>query len=284
MHSSFVSGISRADAYRLIRALGGDLIALLRDASRVRDARMGRVITYSRKVFILLTNLCRDVCGYCTFAREPGDPLAHTMGPEEVLASARSARKAGRKEALFSLGDKPELHYPAHRDWLERRGLRPTVEYLQMAPGFRGDGLAATRESRPLSREEMFELQPVNISMGMMLESTSSRLLRPGEAHRCPDKVPEVGLAALETAGQLRIPFTGSGVNLQIPLNLAGDAYRSYLRAAIDDWGGISPGTRDINSEMAWPQIEALRSVTNAEGFELRERLAAYPGYVRDSA
>jgi FO synthase len=131
MQSSFVSGISQADAYRLIRALGGDLIALLRDASRVRDARMGRVITYSRKVFILLTNLCRDVCGYCTFAREPGDPLAHTMRPEEVLASARSARKAGRKEALFSLGDKPELHYPAHRDWLERRGLRPTVEYLQ---------------------------------------------------------------------------------------------------------------------------------------------------------
>ena len=74
---------------------------------RVRDARTGCVITYSRKVFIPLTNLCRDVCGYCTFAREPGDPLAHTMTPEEVLASARAARKAGCKEALFSLGDKP---------------------------------------------------------------------------------------------------------------------------------------------------------------------------------
>lgn len=131
MHFSFVSGISRADAYRLIRALGGDLIALLRDASRVRDARMGRVITYSRKVFIPLTNLCRDVCGYCTFSREPGDPLAHTMTSEEVLARARAARKAGRKEALFSLGDKPELHYPAYRDWLEGRRRRSTIEYLQ---------------------------------------------------------------------------------------------------------------------------------------------------------
>jgi FO synthase len=199
----------------------------------------------------------------------------------------------------------------------------------------------------------MQELRPVNISMGLMLESASRRLLRPTEAHhRCPDKVPEVRLAALETAGQLRIPFTtgiliGIGetpeervdalyairqlheryghiqevivqnfrakpdtrfahwpepadsdvartaavarlilgdVNLQVPPNLTSDAYGSYLRAGINDWGGVSPVTRDfINPEMAWPEIQALRSVTNAEGFELRERLAAYPAYVRDS-
>ena len=149
MHSIFVSGISRADAYRLIRALGGDLIALLRDASRVRDARMGRVITYSRKVFILLTNLCRDVCGYCTFAREPGDPLARTMTPKEALASARAARKAGCKEALFSLSDKPELRYPAYRDWLERRGLRSTVEYVQSMCRLVFDGRAGCRTRIP---------------------------------------------------------------------------------------------------------------------------------------
>lgn len=357
MHSSFsVSGISRAEAYRLIRASGSDLTALLREASRIRDARTGHLITYSRKVFIPLTNLCRDRCGYCTFAREPDDSLAHTMTPEEVLASARAARKAGCKEALFSLGDKPELRYPAYRDWLGQRGLRSTVEYLQAMCRlvFEETGLLPHANPGVLSREEMLELQPVNISMGMMLESASRRLLGPGEAHhRCPDKVPEVRLAALETAGQLRIPFTtgiligigetpeervdalyairelheryehiqevivqnfraksdirfahwpepaasdvartaavarlvlGSGVNLQVPPNLTRDAYGSYLGAGINDWGGISPVTPDfINPEMAWPEIVALRSVTNTEGFELRERLAAYPEYLRNS-
>ena len=142
MQSSFVSGISQADAYRLIRALGGDLIALLRDASRVRDAGTGRVITYSLKVFIPLTNLCRDVWGYCTFAREPGDPLARTMTPKEALASARAARKAGCKEALFSLSDKPELRYPAYRDWLgaTRPAIHGRVRAIHVPPGFRWTG------------------------------------------------------------------------------------------------------------------------------------------------
>ncbi len=98
------TGISRADAGRLIRATGGELLDLLREASAIRDARTGPVITYSRKVFIPLTNLCRDRCGYCTFAREPGDAKAHTMSPDEVLAVARAGQKAGCKEALFSLG------------------------------------------------------------------------------------------------------------------------------------------------------------------------------------
>ena len=194
MHSSFsVGGISRAEAYRLIRASGSDLTALLREASRIRDARTGHVITYSRKVFITLTNLCRDRCGYCTFAREPDDSLTHTMTPEEVLASASAARKAGCKEALFSLGDKSELRYPAYRDWLEQRGLRSTVEYLQAMCRlvFEETGLFPHANAGVLSREEMLELQLVNISMGMMLESASRRLLGPGEAHhRCTDKVP----------------------------------------------------------------------------------------------
>jgi 2-iminoacetate synthase ThiH len=150
MASSFsVSGVSPAEAYRLIRASGSDLTALLREASRIRDARTGHVITYSRKVFIPLTNLCRDRCGYCTFAREPDDSLAHTMTPEEVLTGARAARKGGCKEALFSLGDKPKLRYPAYRDWLEQRGLRSTVEYLagHVPPALRGEGPFAACES-----------------------------------------------------------------------------------------------------------------------------------------
>ena len=350
------TGISRADASRLIRATSAELVDLLKDASAIRDARTGAVITYSRKVFIPLTNLCRDRCGYCTFAREPGDGKAHTMTPDEVLAVARAGRDAGCKEALFSLGDKPELRYPEYRDWLAQRGFRSTIEYLRAMCQlvFEETGLLPHANPGVLSREEMEQLRPVNASMGMMLESASARLLAPGEAHhRCPDKVPKVRLASLEAAGELRIPFTtgiligigetldervdalfairelnekyghiqevivqnfrakpdtlfaqrpeptaldvartaavarlilGSSVNLQIPPNLSQDAYGFYLLAGINDWGGISPVTRDfINPEMAWPQIAALESVTNEAGFELRQRLAVYPEYLRDS-
>ncbi len=349
------TGISHTDALRLIRATGGELLELLQEASAIRDARTGGVVTYSRKVFIPLTNLCRDRCGYCTFAREPGDGKAHTMSPDEVLAVARAGRDAGCKEALFSLGDKPELRYPEYREWLERRGFRSTIEYLRAMCQlvFEETGLLPHANPGVLSREEMEQLRPVNASMGMMLETASTRLLAAGEAHhRCPDKVPRIRLAAMETAGELRIPFTtgiligigetldervdalfairevnekhghiqevivqnfrskadtlfagrseptaldvarttavarlilGSTVNLQVPPNLSQDAYGFYLLAGINDWGGISPVTRDfINPEMAWPQIAALQSVTREAGFELRERLAAYPEYLSD--
>jgi 7,8-didemethyl-8-hydroxy-5-deazariboflavin synthase CofG subunit len=349
------TGISRADADRLIRATGGELLELLKEASALRDARTGPVITYSRKVFIPLTNLCRDRCGYCTFAREPGDAKAHTMSPDEVLAVARAGQKAGCKEALFSLGDKPELRYPEYRDWLEQRGFRTTIEYLRAMCQlvFEETGLLPHANPGVLSREEMELLRPVNASMGMMLETASARLLTLGEAHyRCPDKVPKIRLAALEAAGQLRIPFTtgiligigetleervdalfairevhekyghiqevivqnfrakgdtlfagreepsaldvarttavarlilGDTVNLQVPPNLSQDAYGFYLLAGINDWGGISPVTRDfINPEMAWPHIATLQSVTREAGFELRERLATYPEYLTD--
>jgi 7,8-didemethyl-8-hydroxy-5-deazariboflavin synthase CofG subunit len=205
------TAISRAEAGRLIRATGSELVDLLRQASAVRDARTGPVVTYSRKVFIPLTNLCRDRCGYCTFAREPGDGKAHTMSPDEVLAVARAGRKAGCKEALFSLGDKPELRYPAYREWLEQRGFASTIEYLRAMCQlvFEETGLLPHANPGVLSREEMERLRPFNASMGMMLETVSARLLAPGEAHhRCPDKVPKVRLAALETAGELQIPFT----------------------------------------------------------------------------
>ncbi|HTB20746.1 MAG TPA: 7,8-didemethyl-8-hydroxy-5-deazariboflavin synthase CofG [Bryobacteraceae bacterium] len=349
------AGVSRADAGRLIRATQGELQDLFEEASAIRDARTGPVITYSRKVFIPLTNLCRDRCGYCTFAREPGDGKAHTMSPDEVLAVARAGKKAGCKEALFSLGDKPELRYPEYREWLEQRGFRSTIEYLRAMCQlvFEETGLLPHANPGVLSRQEMEQLRPVNVSMGMMLETASPRLLAVGEAHyRCPDKVPKVRLASLEAAGELRIPFTtgiligigetldervdalfairelnekhghiqevivqnfraksdtlfadrpeptaldvartaavarlilGSVANLQVPPNLTHDAYGFYLQAGINDWGGISPVTRDfINPEMAWPQIDALRAVTREAGFELRERLAAYPEYLRD--
>src|SRR5579862_5614411 len=205
------TGISRAHACRLIHATGDELQQLLKEASLLRDSRTGRVVTYSRKVFIPLTNLCRDRCGYCTFAREAGDQQVHTMTPDEVLSVARAGRKAGCKEALFSLGDKPELRYPKYREWLDQRGFRSTIEYLSAmcVLVFEETGLLPHANPGVLSREEMEQLRPVNASMGMMLETASARLLALGEAHhRCPDKVPKVRLAALETAGELRIPFT----------------------------------------------------------------------------
>jgi 7,8-didemethyl-8-hydroxy-5-deazariboflavin synthase CofG subunit len=350
------TGISRAEACGLLRATGGQLADLMSEAGLLRAVRTGAVITYSRKVFIPLTNLCRDRCGYCTFARHPDDGQAHTMTPDEVLTVARAGRKAGCKEALFSLGDRPELRYPAYREWLEQHGFRSTIAYLRAMCllVFEETGLLPHANPGALSHEELAALQPVNASLGMMLETASARLLEPGEAHyQCPDKVPSVRLGTLEAAGQLRIPFTtgiligigetleervdallairelaekyghiqeviiqnfrakpdtlfrdrpepgtldvartaavarlilGARMNIQVPPNLSRDSYASFLQAGINDWGGISPVTRDfINPEMAWPEIGALRSVTNAAGCELRERLAAYPEYVREA-
>lgn len=205
------TGISRAHACRLIQATGDELQQLLKEASLLRDLRTGRVVTYSRKVFIPLTNLCRDRCAYCIFAREASDKSAHTMTPDEVLAVARAGKRAGCKEALFSLGDKPELRYPEHREWLERLGFHSTVQYLHAMCQlvFEETGLLPHANAGVLSREEMELLRPVNASMGMMLESTSRRLMQPGEAHyQCPDKFPYTRLRALEVAGELKIPFT----------------------------------------------------------------------------
>src|ERR1035441_6360432 len=122
--------ITREEAYELIGADGDDLQELFDAAGEIRQQRTGRIVTYSRKVFIPLTNLCRDDCAYCTFVRTPGDPRAHTMTPEEVLAVAEAGRRAGCKEALFSLGERPELRYPQHQAWLAERGYGTTIDYL----------------------------------------------------------------------------------------------------------------------------------------------------------
>ncbi len=325
---------------------------LLESAARVRDQRTGRIITYSRKVFLPLTNLCRDRCGYCTFARTPGDPKAHTMTPEEVLAIAEAGRRAGCKEALFSLGERPELRYPAYRRWLLDRGYETTIDYLAAMCRlvYERTGLLPHSNPGTLSHEEVAKLAPVNASLGMMLETASNRLLLAGMAHHaCPDKVPAARLATLRAAGELGVPFTtgiligigetfeertealqaireihqryghiqeviiqnfrakpdtrfalqpepdaedlsrtaamarlifGSEIHLQIPPNLTPDSYGLFLRAGINDWGGISPVTLDhINPEKAWPEVRRLRQVTASAGFELRERLAVYPEY-----
>lgn len=211
MQSVPAHGVSRSDAYRLIEATGPELEDLFQSAAQLRERRTGNVISYSRKVFIPLTNLCRDRCGYCTFAREPGDPRAHTMTPEEVLAVAQAGRRAGCKEALFSLGERPEARYPAWREWLAGRGYASTIDYLAAMCRLvlEETGLLPHANPGTMSRAEMEKLQPFNASMGMMLESVSNRLLRPGEAHHaCPDKVPAARLETLKAAGELGVPFT----------------------------------------------------------------------------
>ena len=203
--------LSVDEAQLLLEARGTDLERLTGIAARVRDAAFGERITYSRKVFIPLTHLCRDACGYCTFAWPPKGDLPAFLSLEQVLDIARAGAAAGCREALFTLGDKPELRYPAARTWLEERGYATTIEYLRAAAiaVIEETGLIPHLNPGVMSWSELASLKHVSGSMGLMLESTSRRLLERGEAHwNAPDKDPEVRLQVLTDAGKLSIPFT----------------------------------------------------------------------------
>ena len=351
-----VSGasLSRADGGRLISARGSELSALLLAASIVRDQGRGRTVTYSRNVFIPLTNLCRMKCGYCTFARGPKDPKAHTMSPDEVLAVAEAGRRQGCKEALFSLGERPEEVYDFFRDDLRRLGHETTISYLRAMCELvlSETGLLPHANPGIMTRDEVASLRECNVSMGLMLETTSERLHERGQAHfNCPGKVPELRLDTMRYAGELGVAFTtgiligigetwaeridslfaikelheehgniqevivqnfrvkddiamrhkdepsvyemlrtiatarlilGPAMSIQAPPNLTPEAYGLYLLAGINDWGGVSPLTKDyISPEAPWPKLVELKEVTEEAGFDLRERLALYPEFVR---
>ncbi|PYV46314.1 MAG: 7,8-didemethyl-8-hydroxy-5-deazariboflavin synthase subunit CofG, partial [Acidobacteria bacterium] len=200
-----------------------NLPVLLAAARKARDRFKPGVITYSRKVFIPLTNLCRDYCAYCTFRRDPGQPGAHTMTPEEVLAVARAGQKAGCTEALFSLGDKPELLFPEIRETLRRLGYRSTLHYLEAMCELvlRETSLLPHPNPGLMSAEWISRLSAVSPSMGLMLETTNSSLLAPGAAHdNAPDKLPAKRLRTIEEAGKQGVAFTtgilvGIGESLQ---------------------------------------------------------------------
>jgi FO synthase len=203
--------LSREDAYHWIRASDNDLPDLLARARAARDRFKPGVITYSRKVFIPLTNLCRDYCGYCTFRRDPGQPGAHTMTPDEVLHVAREGEKLGCTEALFSLGDKPELIFPEMRDTLRKLGYRSTLHYLEgmCELVLRETSLLPHPNPGLMSAEWVARLAAVSPSMGLMLETTNEALLAPGAAHdNAPDKVPGKRLRTIEEAGKQGVPFT----------------------------------------------------------------------------
>ena len=205
------SPISRELALRLIRCTDDDLPALLSSARAARDNFKPGIITYSRKVFLPLTNLCRDYCGYCTFRRDPGQAGAHTMTPDEVVAVARAGEQLGCTEALFSLGDKPELLFPKMRETLQQLGYKSTLHYLEAMCELilRETSLLPHPNPGLLSAEWIDRLAAVSPSMGLMLETTNKELLAPGAAHdNAPDKVPAKRLRTIEEAGKQRVPFT----------------------------------------------------------------------------
>ncbi|WP_459642449.1 bifunctional FO biosynthesis protein CofGH [Kineococcus sp. NUM-3379] len=209
--------LDAAEAEVLLHARGEDLAALCAVATTVRDAAMlaaGRpgVVTYSRKVFVPLTRLCRDRCHYCTFATVPGRLPAPFLSPDEVLDIARAGAAQGCKEALFTLGDRPEERWSAAREWLDAHGYDDTLSYVRaMAVRVLEEtGLLPHLNPGVMSWAELQRLKPVAPSMGMMLETTSRRLFEePGQPHfGSPDKDPAVRLRVLEDAGRVGVPFT----------------------------------------------------------------------------
>jgi len=349
--SSLDRPVDRVTALQL--AHDAPLSELLSLATQLRARGKGTTISYSKKVFIPLTTLCRDYCGYCTFRKDPGQPGAHFLTPEEVLARAEQGRAAGCKEALFSLGDQPERIFPEAREFLRQQGFTRTLDYLAAMCELvlERTGLLPHANPGVMDAASLARLKNSNASVGLMLETVSTRLMRDGLAHsNAPDKVPALRLRTIEEAGKLPIAFTtgiligigetmeeridslfairalqeryghiqevivqnfrakpeipmaqhpeptldemlrtiaiarlilGPGMNVQAPPNLSYADFPRLLDAGINDWGGISPVTKDfINPEAAWPQISKLRAETEARGFTLRERLALYPEFV----
>src|SRR5246500_5193793 len=193
------------------RRFDAPLAELLAAAAALRDAGHGRLVSYSRKVFIPLTPLCRDTCHYCTFAQRPRAGKAAYLSPDDVLAIARAGEAAGCTEALFTLGDKPELRYRAARDALVELGHESTISYLRAMCALVLKETALLPHVNPgvMTREEIASLREVSASQGIMLESTSERLCQPGGVHYgSPDKRPAVRLETLRLAGELAVPFT----------------------------------------------------------------------------
>ena len=207
--------LTRAEALALVEC---DLDALLQSAARRRDVAHGSIVSYSRKVFVPLTRLCRDVCHYCVFAHPPRKNERAYLTLDEVLAIARAGAAAGCKEALFTLGDQPELRYRSAADELARLGHDTTLSYLAQAARavLEHTGLLPHLNPGHLTLADLTALRAVSLSQGLMLESSSERLCRRGGPHHgSPDKHPRVRLASIRAAGAARVPFT-SGILIGI--------------------------------------------------------------------
>jgi FO synthase len=342
------------DTERIITADDSELGEVLGAAADMRDRGKGRTVTYSRKVFLPVTNLCRDRCTYCTFRKDPGEPGAWTMMPPEIAEWSRRGKELGCKEALMCLGDKPEVAFKEYRETLSRLGARSTIEYVSRACDIAiSEGLLPHTNAGLMTYDEMAALRSKNVSMGLMLESTSPHLRARGGCHQwAPDKEPSLRLKMIDEAGALKIPFTtgillgigesctdraesliairdlharhghiqeviiqnfrakpeipmadavepeafemaralaaarlvlGPAMNVQAPPNLSPHEIELFLDSGINDWGGISPLTKDyVNPEAPWPHIDALGERCARAGFKLAERLAIYPEFISD--
>src|SRR5713101_2371474 len=202
--------LTERDAVRLIECSDAELPSVLRAGAEMRDRGKGREVTYSRKVFLPVTNLCRDRCTYCTFRKDPGESGAWTMTLAEIAQWSRRGREMGCKEALMCLGDKPEVAFKEYRETLKTLGARSTIEYVGFAcEAALNEGLLPHANAGLMTRDEMRMLRPLNASMGLMLESISPRLSQRGGVHQwAPDKDPALRMRMIDEAGELKIPFT----------------------------------------------------------------------------
>ena len=188
-----------------------NLHTLMKKAKQIRDHYWGRKITYSRKVFIPLTNMCRDTCGYCTFVKGPDSPESNILSPEQVMNIVKSGEQKGCKEALLSLGEKPELRYSKAKDMLSKLGFHSMIDYLAEICSMiiKHSSLLPHVNPGTMNEREILLLKPVSASMGMMLETISKRLSKKGGPHyACPDKVPIQRIRTLKNAGKNNVPFT----------------------------------------------------------------------------
>jgi len=201
--------VSRSEALQLMAECSTELLAAT--AVKIRDRTRPGAVTYSRKVFINLVNLCRDTCTYCTYKKEPGDQLLSMINPSQVLAIAEAGKKLRCTEALFVTGERPEQKYEQARSWLRTLGQSSTVEYIREMSEIvlSKTGLLPHTNAGSMTKKEMAMLQDTNVSLGVMLETASERLMGKGMPHEdAPSKNPKVRMKTLESAGELRMPMT----------------------------------------------------------------------------
>jgi FO synthase subunit 1 len=342
--------LSKNELLSLLKAEGKDVLSLMIQANALRDSNR---ITYSKNVFLPLTNICRNECGYCTFRRDP--ELADAtilMQPKEVKDILHEANAYGCKEALFTFGENAD-QFTQVKDALEGLGFDSMSEYLYHLCQETIQETNLLPHSNPgiIKKKELEMLREVNASMGLMLESSSSRLMDTPAHQKSPGKEPKLRIKTIENAGKLRIPFTtglliGIGETIkervdslleirriqdkyghiqeiiiqnfkpkpgipmehqgepsladmirmvavtkllfpdcgvQIPPNLNRQTAQIFLLAGADDWGGVSPLTKDyVNPEAPWPELDELRMITEELGFGLEERLPVYPKFIRE--
>ena len=209
---------------------------LFREAQRLRDDGKGRTVTYSRKVFVPLTTLCQDTCTYCTFAKPPGNGGEY-LEPEDVLALAQAGDRHRCTEALLTLGDNPEARWQQAREFLNARGASSTIDYVRQMSELIVAETSMFPHANPgvMNEIQISVLRRTNVSMGMMLENISPRLMDPGMPHHnCPDKDPIVRVATIEAAGRQKVPFT-TGVLVGIGENDAEIVDSLFALAALHD-------------------------------------------------